>query len=187
MLAAHLTVSHVAYFEEPRSEGESLWGQDFWRGRARVARDMLGERKWCQQKQGKGSRRDPSSWYRVTGNFYIAIHSKVFGGFQRGVLVGILRDFSDQPNKALRPERPFTRVSGARNPKKSRKESFWVSAKKSLKIPEKSKNTRKIPNLDLFRCFSTFSGIFGDFFADPQKDSFRDFLGFRARRARRLL
>ena len=48
----------------------------------------------------------------------------------------------------LRPERPFTGVSGPSRPeiaKKSQKESFRGSANKSLKIPEKVK---KYPKLD---------------------------------------
>ena len=72
----------------------------------------------------------------------------------------------------LRSERPFTGVSGpsgAKIAKKSQKESFWGSAKKSPKIPEKVKNDLKKSN---FGVFLTFLGIFGDFFADPQKDSF---------------
>ena len=83
-------------------------------------------------------------------------------------------------SRALRPERPFTGVSGPSGPeipKKSRKESFWGLQKSPRKHPKKSKNTRKSPNLVFFGYFLTFSGIFGDFFADPQKDSFRDFFG----------
>ena len=57
----------------------------------------------------------------------------------------------------------------AQNRKKVSKRVFWGSAKKSPKIPEKVK---KYPKLDFFGYFLTFSGIFGDFFADPQKDSF---------------
>ena len=59
----------------------------------------------------------------------------------------------------------------ARNPKKVSKRVFLGVCKK---VPE---NTRKSPNLVFFGDFLTFSGIFGDFFADPQKDSFRDFFG----------
>ena len=80
-------------------------------------------------------------------------------------------------NFGLRPERPFTGVSGPSGPeipKKSQKEFFWGSAKKSPKIPEK---VEKYPKLDFFGYFSTFSGIFGDLFADPQKNSFWDFFG----------
>ena len=79
----------------------------------------------------------------------------------------------------LRPERPFTGVSGPSGPriaKKSQKESFWGSAKKSPKIPEKVK---KYTKLDFLVYFLTFSGIFGNFFADPQKDSFWDFFAIR--------
>ena len=71
----------------------------------------------------------------------------------------------------LRPERPFTGVSGPSGPKiakKSQKESFGGPQKKSPKIPEQVK---KYPNFDFFGYFLT-SGIFGDFFADPPKDSF---------------
>ena len=77
----------------------------------------------------------------------------------------------------LRPERPFTGVSGPSGPeipKKSQKESFWGSARKSPKIPEK---VEKYPKKSNFGYFSTCSGIFEDFFADPQKDSFWDFFG----------
>ena len=72
----------------------------------------------------------------------------------------------------LRPERPFIAISGPSGPKiakESQKESFWGSAKKSPEIPE---NVKKYPKLDFLRHFLTLSGIFGDFFADPQKDSF---------------
>ena len=58
---------------------------------------------------------------------------------------------------------------GPKSQKTSQKESFWGSAKKSPKIPEKVKNDLKKSN---FGVFLTFSGIFGDLFADPQKDSF---------------
>ena len=53
----------------------------------------------------------------------------------------------------LRPESPFTRVFGPNSAKKNFKKSFWGVRQKVL----------------------TFSGIFGDFLADPQKDSFSDF------------
>ena len=70
------------------------------------------------------------------------------------------------------------RALRARNPKKVSKRVFLGVCKK---VPENTRKSQKIPekypNLDFFGCFSTFSGIFGDFFADPQKDSFRDFFG----------
>ena len=53
----------------------------------------------------------------------------------------------------LRPERPFTGVCGPSGPKiakKSQKESFWGSAKKSPEIPEKVKNTAKSPIFSIF-------------------------------------
>ena len=53
--------------------------------------------------------------------------------------------------------------------KESQKESFWWSAKKSQKIPDKVK---KYPQKSDLEYFLTFSGIFWDFFADHQKDSF---------------
>ena len=58
------------------------------------------------------------------------------------------------------------------NPKKSRKESFGGSAKKAPKTPEKSKNAQKNTQIWKFSGISTFSGMFGDFVAGPQKDSF---------------
>ena len=70
------------------------------------------------------------------------------------------------------------RALRARNPKKVSKRVFLGVCKK---VPE---NTRKVekypkkyPNLDFSGTFQLFAGIFGDFFADPQKDSFRDFFG----------
>ena len=74
---------------------------------------------------------------------------------------------------ALRSERPFTGVSGpsgAKIAKKSQKESYWGSAKKS---------PRKYPKVQKTQLW-TFSAIFGDFFADPQKDSFCDFFAILA-------
>ena len=53
--------------------------------------------------------------------------------------------------------------------KKKRKESFGGALQKSPEnTGKKSKNT---PKLNFLRHFLTFSGIFGDFFADPRKDS----------------
>ena len=74
----------------------------------------------------------------------------------------------------LRPERPFTGVSGPSGPeipKESQKESFGGSAKT---VPENTRKGRKYPKKSSFGCFfsTSSSGIFGDFFADPQKDSF---------------
>ena len=71
----------------------------------------------------------------------------------------------------LRPEPPFTGVSGPSGPeiaKKSQKRSFGGSAEKSQKIPEKVKKY----DFRTFGYFLTSSGIFWDFFADPPKDLF---------------
>ena len=66
----------------------------------------------------------------------------------------------------------------ARNPKKVSRRVFLGVCRK---VPENTRKSRKIPEKVqiwvFFGYFSTFSGIFGDFFADPQKDSFRDFFG----------
>ena len=58
-------------------------------------------------------------------------------------------------------------------PKQSYKESFWGSAKKSPKIPEKV----KIPKIGLLGVFFDIFRYFRGLFADAQKDSFRDFFG----------
>ena len=63
----------------------------------------------------------------------------------------------------LRPERPFTGVSGPCGPKiakKSPKESFWGSAKKSPRIPEKVKKYPKNPIWGVFYFFGYFQGPF---------------------------
>ena len=61
-------------------------------------------------------------------------------------------------------------------PKESRKEPFFGGLQKSpRKYPQKSKNTRKIPNLDFSGIFRHFWGLFCR--PPPQKDSFRDFFG----------
>ena len=63
----------------------------------------------------------------------------------------------------LRPEPPFTGVSGPSGPeiaKKSQKRSFWGSAEKSQKIPGQSKNTDFRTFLGIFRFFRVFSGTF---------------------------
>ena len=92
-----------------------------------------------------------------------ALFSKYFAGLLPGNSIGA---------PALRPEPPSLGESwGSPGPKshkkkESQKESFRGSAKKSLKIPEEVK---KYPKLDFWwGYFLTFSGIFGDFFADPQ-------------------
>ena len=80
------------------------------------------------------------------------------------------------------------RALQAQNRKKVSKRVFWGVCKKSPKIPETVKN---YPQKVHFRVFLTFSDIFGDFFADPQKDSFfffvETFPRFLAERAPRLL
>ena len=69
------------------------------------------------------------------------------------------------------------RALRARDPKKSRKASFWEAAKK---VPENTRKHRKIPEkyqIWTFWGVFDFSCILEDFFADAQKDSFRDFFG----------
>ena len=100
---------------------------------------------------------------------------RVVLGQESSILQNLQENWCEFVLLVLRPERPFTGVSGPSGPKiakKSQKECFWGSAKKSPKIPEKVK---KYPKLDFWGYFLTFSGIFGDFFADPQKHSFWDF------------
>ena len=58
---------------------------------------------------------------------------------------------------------------GPKSQKSLKKSLFGGLQKKSPKIPEKAK---KYTKLDFLVYFLAFSGIFGDFFADPQKDSF---------------
>ena len=63
----------------------------------------------------------------------------------------------------LRPERPFTGVSGrsaAKITKKSQKESFLGSAKKSPKITEKVEKYPGFYFWGIFRLFRVFSGTF---------------------------
>ena len=89
--------------------------------------------------------------------------------------------------KLLRPERPLQKSPdplGPKSQKTSQKESFWGCATKSPKIPRKS---QQMPKIGLFGVFFTFSGIFGDFSADPRKDSFWDFLRFRAQALQTLV
>ena len=76
-------------------------------------------------------------------------------------------DPSDHLQESLGPP-------GPKSQKSLEKSLFGGLQKSSRKYPKKSKNTQKSPNLCIFVYFLTFSGIFGDFFADPQKDSFRD-------------
>ena len=78
-------------------------------------------------------------------------------------------------NLGLRLERPFTGVSGPFGPeipKKSRKESFWGSAKKSPKIPEKVEKYPKNTKFGLFRVFFDFLGYFRGHFCRPPKRLF---------------
>ena len=86
---------------------------------------------------------------------------------------------------ALRPEPPFTGVSGPSGPeiaKKSQKGSFWGSGEKSQKIPEKvqkyQKNTQKGPKIGIFRLFRVFLETFLQI---PKRPFLRLFLRFRAR------
>ena len=77
------------------------------------------------------------------------------------------------------------RALRARNPKKVSKRVFLGVCKK---VPENTRKSRKIyPKLDFLGYFSTFSGIFGDFLQTPKNTLLETFLGFRARRVRRLL
>ena len=96
-----------------------------------------------------------------------------------------IADFDPKPRQItdfkLRPKRPFTGVSGPSGPeipKKSRKESFWGSAKKSSKIPEKVEkdpnNTQIWTFSGLFRLFQVFSGTF---LQTPHKTLFETFFG----------
>ena len=69
-----------------------------------------------------------------------------------------------------RPNRPFTGISGPKIVKKLPKRVFLGLCKKSPRnYPKMSKNSPKSP---ISSIFCTLSGIFGDVFADPQKDSF---------------
>ena len=78
---------------------------------------------------------------------------------------GKLCDPSDHLQESPGPQRPKAQKS-------LKKSLFRGFTKKSPKIPEKVK---KHPETPKFGHFLTFSGIFGDFFADPRKDSFWDF------------
>ena len=73
---------------------------------------------------------------------------------------------------SLRPERPFTGVSGPSWPKiakKSQKESFWGSAKK---VPENTPKSQKIPKIGLFSVFFDFFGYFRGLFCRTPKRLF---------------
>ena len=74
----------------------------------------------------------------------------------------------------LRPDRPFARFSGPEISKMPQKVSFGGSPKKTL---QDTRSSQKYPKLKFWRVFLTFSGIFGDFFADPQEESFWDSFG----------
>ena len=91
----------------------------------------------------------------------------------------------------LRPERQFAGVSRPSGPeiqKKSRKESFCGSAKKSPKIPKKIEKYSKKTQIWTFSCVSRLFRVFsGTFLQTPKKTLFETFLGFGPRRARRLL
>ena len=62
-------------------------------------------------------------------------------------------------NHFLRPEPPFPGVSRPKIAKKSQKTSFWGSSNKKSPKYQLSEN-------------ETFSGIFGDFYAEPPKRPF---------------
>ena len=83
------------------------------------------------------------------------------------------RDSQTFQGLSLRSERPFTGVSGPSGPKiakKSQKESFWGSAKKSPKIPEKVKKYTQ--NWTLLGVFFDFFGYFRGLFCGPPKRLF---------------
>ena len=65
--------------------------------------------------------------------------------------------------KALRPEPPFTGVSGRSGPeiaKTSQRGSLGCPQESPRKFPKKSKNTRRSPTMCIFRLFRVFSGTF---------------------------
>ena len=83
----------------------------------------------------------------------------------------------------LRPEPPFTGVSGPSGPeiaKKSQKGLLGGRQKSPKKYPKKSKNTNFRTFLGIFRLFRVF---FGTFLPAPRNTFFEIFLRFRARRA----
>ena len=92
---------------------------------------------------------------------------------------------------ALRPEPPFTGVSGPSGPKsqKSLKKGLLGDLEKSLKkYPKKSQNIDFRTFLGIFALFLDFFGYFSRLFSRPPKKTlFETFWRFRARRARRLL
>ena len=93
--------------------------------------------------------------------------------------------------EALRPEPPFTEVSGPSGPEiaKSLKKALFGGLEKSLKkYLKKSKNTDFRTFLGIFSVFLDFFGYFlRPFSRPPKRPLLRLFLRFRARRARRLL
>ena len=78
------------------------------------------------------------------------------------------------PSANFRTKSHF-QVRTSESPKKSRKESLAGCKKVPENTRKSRKNNPKSPRIWVFfRYFSTFAGIFGDFFADPPKDSFRE-------------
>ena len=77
------------------------------------------------------------------------------------------------------------RARSARNRKKSQKESFWGSARKSPRIPENVKKYQK--TFQFWGILLTLLDVLGDFLQTPEKTLFETFWRFRARRVRRLL
>ena len=73
---------------------------------------------------------------------------------------------------------------GLKSQKSLKKSLFRGLQKSPRKCPKKSKNTQNWTFSGVFRLFRVFSGTF---LQTPQKTLFETFLGFRARRARRLL
>ena len=113
-------------------------------------------------------------WPQITILVFFRSFFRIFGAQAgEGDLVFFSQFFATQETiyRSLRALR-------ARNPKKVSKRVFLGVCKK---VPENTRKIRKIPQkipkFGFFGYFSTFSGIFGDFFADPPKDSFRDFFG----------
>ena len=81
----------------------------------------------------------------------------------------------------LRPEPPFTGVSGPSGPQtaKSLKKGLFGGLEKSLKkYPKKSKNTEKIPKKIRKSVFLDFFGYFLRLFSRPKRPFLRLFCGF---------
>ena len=77
----------------------------------------------------------------------------------------------------LRPERPFTGVSGPSGPKYQKKISNWVFWGVRKKVPENTRKSPKIPKMRLWGVFFDSFGYFRGLLLNPQSHSFWDFLG----------